>query len=84
MYGFRFISPSGWFLEGSEGLQLQNRESHDLASWLNSTPTATFGKYIDADKSRYLGLRIMHISNAGTKHHNRGQNYFMLTYGIRF
>jgi len=77
--GFGFYATLGW------GLQYTNRTSIDLDSNVNSTPMAGLGFSWDTgDQEGSIGLRFLHISNAGTRGRNQGQNQLYLVYGLRF
>lgn len=67
------------------GLQYSSQRTYDLPSRLSSTPTFDLGVFIPAGKQELtLGLRFMHISNAGTQGSNGGQNQLFLDLGVRF
>lgn len=77
--GRNFFVDLGW------GLQFANRETIDLDSRLNSTPTLDLGATFPMGRSEFLFMiRYMHASNAGTKGDNRGNNLVSLMAGIRF
>lgn len=67
------------------GLQFQNRATTDLPSYLNSTPMLGVGFVSNSQgHDLFTGVRLLHISNARTKHKNPGQNELFLMVGIRF
>lgn len=67
------------------GVQYSSQRTYDLPSRLSSTPTFDLGVFIPAGKQELtLGLRFMHISNAGTAGSNGGQNQLFLDLGVRF
>lgn len=70
------------YVEAGWGLQYANAVTIDLPSRLNSTPTLGFG--FDLGAQVRVGVRCMHISNAGTRGNNPGQNQLFLMLGYRF
>jgi len=67
------------------GLQYTNRTSVDLDSQINSTPMVGFGVAWDTGQGEAsIGLRLLHISNAGLVGRNQGQNQLFLVYTLRF
>lgn len=77
----------GWGMYGGVGIGLQVVEfrSRDLNSTINSTPVLDIGGTFESGNREYLiGLRLLHISNAGTKEPNQGENLLFLTLGMRF
>jgi hypothetical protein len=74
-----FYACAGW------GLQWTNRTSVDLDSQLNSTPMVGLGVSFDTGRGEgSVGLRFIHISNAGFVGSNQGQNQLFLDYSWRF
>lgn len=71
------------YVELGWGLQYTTRRSVDLDSRLNSTPTFGAGLAISGARRAYVGVRLMHISNAGLSGRNQGQNQFMVTMSVR-
>lgn len=77
--GNGFYADLGW------GLQMADKTTLDLESTLNSTPVAGFGGILrDGDREYLIGLRYLHISNAGLVKPNFGQNEIFFTVGMRF
>jgi len=73
------------FFDLGWGLQLADEPTVDLSSDLNSTPVLDIGGIHRAGKLEYLaGLRVLHISNAGTDRPNYGQNELFLMFGVRY
>ena len=71
-------SPTG-FLDVGWGLQYADRTTRDLSSKLNSTPVIDLGFEIGRQHPGALvAARLLHISNAGTEHKNKGQNELFL------
>lgn len=78
-YRWRPKSAPASFLDIGWGLQDASRTSRDLVSKLNSTPFVDFGIVVGQDHERaFVGARLLHISNANTVDHNRGQNQIYL------
>ena len=76
--GFGFYATAGW------GLQYSDRPTVDLDSRLNSTPMVGFGIAWDTGEGEgSIGLRFLHISNAGIVGRNQGQNQLHLVYSWR-
>ncbi len=76
---FGIYGTAGW------GLQYTNRTSVDLDSKINSTPMVGLGVTWGMGKTEAaIGLRVLHISNAGFVGNNQGQNQLYLVYSLRF
>ena len=76
---------NGVYADLGWGLQLANQPTLDLESRLNSTPVGGFGGVYKAGDREYLiGIRFLHISNAGLVKPNYGQNELFLTLGVRY
>jgi len=66
------------------GFQMADTATRDLPSELNSTPWAGTGIMFPVGKYEgMVGLRFVHISNAGTVKPNRGQDELFLTAELR-
>jgi hypothetical protein len=77
--GMGLYATVGW------GLQYTNRTSVDLDSNLNSTPMLGLGvSWENGFGEGSIGLRFVHISNAGLVGRNQGQNQLSLVYSLRF
>jgi hypothetical protein len=79
--------PAGpsFFIEVGLGLQLSTQATHDLNIPINFTPVGGLGIAWTKGKSRLqVTARYMHVSNAGIRPPNRGQNYAQLLVGWRF
>jgi hypothetical protein len=76
---------AGYF-ELGWGFQYADKRTVDLDSRLNSTPTAGIGVVTRAPTGNeiFVGLRLMHVSNAGIVGRNQGQNQFFGTIGFKF
>jgi hypothetical protein len=74
----------GFYADLGFGFQYANTQTFDLDTRLNSTPITGFGGVFRANGREYLvGLRWLHISNAGTDRPNRGQNELLLMVTLR-
>jgi len=74
------------YWEAGWGLEYVNRESGDLNFRFNSTPTLGIGyiKPLGNGNELYAAFRYHHISNAGVKRPNQGQNWVQFMVGYRF
>jgi hypothetical protein len=76
---------NGVYADLGWGLQFADRTTLDLDSRLNSTPVLDFGgTYKEGNHEYLIGIRYLHISNAGTVRPNYGQNEFFFTLGVRY
>lgn len=76
---------AGMYADLGWGLQLADGPTLDLNSELNSTPVLDIGFSRRDRKVEYLvGLRFLHVSNAGTAPPNYGQNELFLNFGVRY
>lgn len=78
---YRWVQPDAprMFADIGWGVQGASRVTRDLSSKINSTPVFDLGVIIGSDHERSLiGVRYMHISNAGTVPRNKGQNELFL------
>lgn len=86
-YG-RFRFPKRHFslyAEIGEGAQISSSESYDLGTRLNSSPMIGAGFLIrQGSQETLIGLRILHLSNAGLNGRNNGQNQVFLYAAVRF
>lgn len=74
-----------WFLDAGLGIQIQDKTSVDLDTYINTTPVLGVGYVFPAgDTEMQVQLRFMHISNGGTNPPNQGQNHLQLLLGARF
>ncbi len=75
----------GFYMDFGWGFQYANQTTLDLDSVVNSTPLLGIGESFKIGTQEYLvGLRVLHISDAGLKGKNFGQNELYLTLGLRF
>lgn len=76
---------NGVYADFGWGLQFADQPTLDLESQLNSTPILDFGGSLKDGHAEYLlGLRFLHISNAGFVKPNYGQNELFVTFGFRY
>ena len=76
---------NGMYADLGVGLQAATRPTLDLESVVNSTPVGDIGGvYKDGHREYLIGLRFLHISNAGFVKPNYGQNEVFLTLGVRY
>jgi hypothetical protein len=84
-WGEPFAHGPKFYSELGEGLQIANRPTYDLPSDINSTPIAGVGLALPILNHEWLvGVRLMHISNAGLATPNRGQDELFLTVAVSF
>lgn len=83
---FRFRSKVvNLFADIGEGAQLATSESFDLGTRFNSSPMLGFGVIVrQGSQETLVGLRVLHLSNAGLNQHNRGQNQILFYTSVRF
>lgn len=73
------------FADIGEGAQMSTSESWDLGTRLNSSPMIGFGAAIRQGGSETLvGVRLLHLSNAGLNSRNRGQNQILFYTAVKF
>ena len=74
-----------FFVDFGAGLQVQSRKTHDLSTYINSTPVLDLGWRQHAGSNDVVyGVRYLHISNANTDRPNRGQNQLLLYVALKF
>lgn len=84
-YEFRSERGPHLYVEGGWGVQWADRITIDLPSQFNSTPILGAGFIIPSGRTEvYIGGRWIHVSNAGTKGNNPGQNQLFFMVGVRF
>lgn len=75
----------GIYVDLGWGVQAADRTTVDLESIFNSTPVLDVGTSFRGGHNEYLvGVRYLHISNAGLVLPNYGQNEFYVTVGVRY
>ena len=79
---------SPWFIEGGIGLSAMDRvyrtRSKEFSTTFNFVDVAGVGLSFGERRSEELSLRISHVSNAGIKHPNPGENLLQLRYARMF
>jgi lipid A 3-O-deacylase len=79
---------SPWFIEGGIGLSAMDRvyrtRSKEFSTTFNFVDVAGVGRSFGERRSQELSLRISHVSNAGIKHPNPGENLLQLRYARMF
>lgn len=79
---------SRWFVEGGIGLSymdnLYRRQHKEFSTRLNFVDVVGVGLSLDAQRRREVSLRLSHISNAGIKEPNPGENFLQLRYAFLF
>lgn len=83
---YEVVGPSrrGFYYELGWGAHFATRRTWDLNSPINSSPVFGGGWIFPVrETTGYLGLRMYHISNAGTSGSNQGQNQLLLFTGFR-
>lgn len=74
-----------WVFDMGTGMQYADMRTVDLSGRLSFTPTFGLGVALGEGRSQLLvGVRYLHISNAGLQGNNQGQNQILLTVGVRF
>lgn len=84
---YAFLKSKGFscYFDLGMGVQYSDMRTVDLSGRLSTTPTLGFGFAFGPDHTQsLLGLRLLHISNAGLQGNNQGQNQLLITLGIRF
>ena len=73
------------FFDIGWGTQYVDQRTVDLSGRLNSSPNFTIGVSLDsAERELLVGLRLMHISNAGLQGNNQGVNQVSIFAALRF
>jgi hypothetical protein len=73
------------FGDAGLGLQWLDHTSNDVPLAFNTTPTLALGLEFKGDRSSMLlGVRLLHVSNAGRQNPNPGQNLLQWFVGFRF
>lgn len=79
---------SPWFLEGGIGLSLLDSRfviaSRQMSTALNFYDVLAAGRSFGIDNRHEVSLRLSHISNAGIKKPNPGQEFLQMRYAVRF
>jgi lipid A 3-O-deacylase len=79
---------SDWFAEGGIGLSyidgLYQRDTKRFSTRFNFHDTIGVGRSFGAHREHELSLRLAHVSNAGIKEPNPGENFVQLRYARQF
>jgi lipid A 3-O-deacylase len=79
---------SPWFAEAGIGISTMTRlyttPDKQFSTRFNFVDTIGAGRNFGAQGQHELGLRIVHMSNAGIKHPNPGENFLQLRYAVKF
>jgi lipid A 3-O-deacylase len=79
---------SEWFAEGGIGLSYMDRlyrtQDKQFSTRFNFYDTIGIGRSFGDHRENELSLRFAHVSNAGIKEPNPGENFFQLRYGRQF
>ncbi len=88
---FRFRPDQGrspWFGEAGVGVSLTDQlfvsEVKQFTTTFNFVDVVGIGLSFGADRRQEIGLRLQHVSNAGIRVPNPGQNFVQLRYAARF
>lgn len=88
---FRFRLDQGrspWFGEAGVGVSLTDQlfvsEVKQFTTTFNFVDVVGVGRNFGADGHQEIGLRLQHVSNAGIRVPNPGQNFLQLRYAARF
>lgn len=89
--GFRLVPDAGhsrWFLDAGIGATLANRlyrtRYKEFGTRWNFSSHIGVGLALGAQRQHALQLRLQHVSNAGLKHPNPGENFVQLRYTLNF
>jgi hypothetical protein len=79
------VNGVAWYGEIGFGFQLFDQATIDQSSTWSFSPTFGLGTSIYDSRERefYVGVRFFHLSNAGLRGNNKGQNQLLLTMGVR-
>jgi lipid A 3-O-deacylase len=82
---YRFSDGSSpWFVEGGIGASLTDGRyktaNREFSTRLNFYDVASVGRSFGAGRKSELSLRLLHISNAGIKRPNPGEDFLQLRY----
>lgn len=79
---------SPWFAEAGIGLSLNDRlyrrEHKQFSTRLNFVDSFGVGYSFGPSSAHEIGLRLMHVSNAGFRKPNPGENFVLLRYARSF
>lgn len=79
---------SPWFADAGIGLSLTDRlfvtQTKKFTTTFNFVDTVGIGRSFGADRRQDMSLRLQHVSNAGIRVPNPGQNFLQLRYAAAF
>ena len=79
---------SRWFFDLGIGFSLTDRHyanrRREMSTRYNFASHAGAGLWLDAERRHAFVLRIQHVSNAGIKRPNPGENFLQLRYQASF
>jgi lipid A 3-O-deacylase len=79
---------SDWFGELGIGVSVTDRVYNTpgkrFSTRFNFVDTLGIGRSFGAQRQQELGVRLVHMSNAGIKHPNPGENFLQLRYAVMF
>jgi lipid A 3-O-deacylase len=79
---------SPWFVEGGIGLTASSKRyvtpDKTFSTRLNFSDNLAVGRSFGRDRNQEVSLRFQHISNAGIKKPNPGEDFVLLRYAVRF
>jgi lipid A 3-O-deacylase len=89
MFRMRFdAGRSAWFAEGGIGVSTTDRlfttPEKSFTTRFNFVDVLGVGHSFGASREQEIGIRLQHISNAGIRVPNPGQNLLLLRYGASF
>ncbi len=88
---FRLRPDSGrspWFLEGGIGITYMDKRYHtshkEFSTRYNFASHLGLGYSLGAQRQHEIAIRVQHLSNAGIKRPNPGENFVQLRYAYHF
>ena len=88
---FRLVPDGGrarWFFDAGIGATVANRRyvtlDKEFSTRFNFASHIGIGMLLGAQHQHELQLRLQHVSNAGIKEPNPGENFLQLRYALRF
>ncbi len=79
---------SPWFADAGVGVSLTDQrfvtQTKQFSTRFNFVDTVGAGRSFGADRGHDLSIRVQHVSNAGIRRPNSGQNFIQLRYASAF
>ena len=79
---------SSWFVEGGIGLVASDKRydtpDKTFSTRLNFSDNLAVGRSFGRDWNQEVSLRLQHVSNAGIKKPNPGEDFVLVRYAFRF